>query len=415
MVKREKLSVEPYKGVRDFYPKEFAFMHYLMATWRAVCERYGYVEYSASILEPAELYRAKGAANEELSNEQTYTFVDRGEREVTLRPEMTPSVARLVAGKYRELAYPLRWYSVQNFFRYERPQHGRLREFWQLNFDIFGSRSRVADAEVIELSYAMMLALGATENDFVIKVGSRNFLDALVRELKLDEPAAKKLRMFLDRRAKMPHGEFERELADLGVAAELISPEKVPGDVAEILSILKDRGVTNAVFDPSIVRGFDYYSGVVFELFDTDPANPRSLCGGGRYDNILDLFCDDKLPAVGAAAGDATLQHFLSSRGLLPEYMPPTKVYLAVTSPSLVKEAAAIADELRKKNVATAIDFGEKKLGDQIKAAAKHGIPYLVVIGDNELQSGEFVVRDLMTGKEERRSRAELSSLFLTL
>jgi len=415
MAKREKLSVEPYKGVRDFYPEEFAFMQYLSATWRVVCERYGYVEYSTSILEPAELYRAKGAANEELSNEQTYTFVDRGGREVTLRPEMTPSVARLVAGKHRELGYPLRWYSVQNFFRYERPQHGRLREFWQLNFDIFGSHSHAADAEVIEVSHAMMLALGATQDDFVIKVGSRNFLDALVRELGLGEEAAKKLRMFLDRRAKMPHGEFERELADLGVAAELISPEKVPADVADVLAMLKERGVTNAVFDPSIVRGFDYYSGVVFELFDTDQGNPRSLCGGGRYDNLLDLFSDEKLPAVGAAAGDATLQHFLSSRGLLPEYMPPTKVYLATTSPALVKEAAALADELRKQNVATAIDFGEKKLGDQIKAAAKHGIPYLVVVGENELQSSEFVVRDLATGKEEKRSRAELASLFLTL
>lgn len=415
MVKREKLSVEPYRGVRDFYPGEFSFLHYLTATWRTVCERYGYVEYASSLLEPAELYRAKGVENEELSNEQTYTFKDRGGREVTLRPEMTPSVARLVAGRYRELAYPLRWYSVQNFFRYERPQHGRLREFWQLNFDIFGSRSRAADAEIIELSHALMLALGATEDDFVIKVGSRNFLDALVRELSLDEAAAKKLRLFLDRRAKMPRGEFERELADLGVAAELISPERVPDDVAEVLATLKERGVTNAQFDPSVVRGFDYYTGVVFELFDTDPANPRSLCGGGRYDNLLDLFSDEKLPAVGAAAGDATLQHFLASRGLLPEYLPPTKVYLAVTSPALVKEAAALAGELRKKNVATAIDFGEKKLGDQIKAAAKHGIPYLVVVGEDELATAEFVVRDLTTGKEEKRSRGELASLFLTL
>src|SRR5579859_6530900 len=183
MSKKDKLSTEAYKGVRDFYPEDQAFLNYFMATCRAMVEKVGYVEYHASILEPSELYKSKGAENEELVNEQTYTFVDRGGREVTLRPEMTPTVARMVAAKRRELGFPLRYYSIPNFFRYERPQRGRVREFWQLNVDLFGSRSLYAEAEIIGVAYGLMRAFGANESDFVIKVGSRMYLDSLVAEL----------------------------------------------------------------------------------------------------------------------------------------------------------------------------------------------------------------------------------------
>jgi len=405
MSKSAKLSTDPYKGVRDFYPEDEAFLNYLFAAWRRVCERFGYVEYSASILESSELYKAKGAENEELVNEQTYTFVDRGEREVTLRPEMTPTVARMVAARKRELGYPLRWYSIPNCFRYERPQHGRLREFWQLNIDIFGSQSLAADAEVIALCHATMLELGAAQSDFVVRVSSRKYLN----ELGLGAEAF----ALLDKRDKMPAQEFEAKLRALNIDPGALLPKEPPEDVAEVLEMLKTLGVENAVYDGSIIRGFNYYTGVVFEIFDSHPDNNRSLFGGGRYDNLLSLFSDETLPAVGAAAGDATMKHFLEVRGLLPNYLPPTQVYIGLAQEELLPEAMRLAQELRQAGVRVAQDFGEKKLGDQIRNAAKHKIPYLVVVGQDEVMAGAFGVRNLESGEERHLSRAELPAFFL--
>lgn len=415
MDKSAKLSTEPYKGVRDFYPEDEAFLNYLLATWRSVCERFGYVEYNASILEPSELYKSKGAENEEMVNEQTYTFTDRGEREVTLRPEMTPTVARMVAGRKRDLGYPLRWFSIPNCFRYERPQQGRLREFWQLNVDLFGSNSLSADAEVIALSHATLMALGASQSDFEVKVSSRAFLNNLISTKNLNETQGRELLTLLDRKAKMPAQDFEMGMKKLGLSPADLSPSTPPSDVAEVLEHLKVFGIINAHFDPSVVRGFTYYTGVVFEIFDTHPDNNRSVFGGGRYDNLLNLFSDEQLPAVGAAAGDATMWHFLNVRGLLPHYVAPIDVYVAIASDKLLKEASELAHELRNAGVKVAQDFGEKKLGDQIKAASKQKVRNVVVVGENELVANAFTVRNLETGEEIHIGRSELASHFLAL
>lgn len=410
--KKEKLSTEAYKGVRDFYPEEQALLTHLFATYRRVLEQFGYVEYHASVLEPAELYKAKGAENEELANEQTYTFVDRGGREVTLRPEMTPTVARMVAARRRDMGYPLRLFSIPNVFRYERPQRGRLREHWQLNFDIFGSESLAADAEVVAVSHAILLALGATQNDFKILLGSRTYLDSLVKSLGLSSEQAKKLFGLLDRRAKMPASEFATNIAELGVSLDALSADKVPTDVAEVLDLLKQNNITNAEFDPSVVRGFNYYSGVVFEIFDTHKDNNRSIFGGGRYNGLVSLFDDENIAAVGTAAGDVSLTNFLEVRGLLPKYTPPTMLYIALASSSVMKGALTLASELRAKGVSLALDFGEKKLADQIKTASKHKIPHLLVVGEDELAKNMFKVRNLASGEEKELSRSELASLF---
>jgi histidyl-tRNA synthetase len=409
----EKLSTESYKGVRDFYPPEQAFMNYLTGTMREVVEKFGYVEYHASILEPAELYRKK--SSEEIVNDQTYTFTDRGGREVTLRPEMTPTVARMVAAKRREFGYPLRLFSIPNVFRYERPQRGRLREHWQLNVDIFGTNSIEAEVEIITVAYTLMKAFGATEQDFQIKIGSRNFLNALKTELKLSDEAGKKLFGLIDRKAKIEKAEFAKELEDLGVAAEMLEADKVPEDVAQALKILKSRGIENAVFAPEIVRGFEYYSGIVFEVFDTNENNNRSLFGGGRYDNLTGLFDAEKVPGVGFGMGDVTIKDFLEVRGLLPAYAPKTSVYIAISSPEMTDTAHELATMLRHQNVAVAIDFGDKKLGDQIKAAVKHQIPYLLVVGEDEKASGTYTVKDLKTGEESALDKEALAEFFLSL
>lgn len=408
----EKLSTESYKGVRDFYPPEQALFTHFTNIMRATVEKFGYVEYHASVLEPAELYKSK--TSEEIINEQTYTFTDRGGREVTLRPEMTPTVARMVAAKRREFGFPLRLYSIPNVFRYERPQRGRLREHWQLNVDLFGSTSVEADTEVISVAHALMKAFGASDDDFVIKIGSRNFLNALTRELNLSDEAAKALRGLLDKRKKLPPGEFEKQIADLGIAAEALEGGKTPDDVAAVLERLEERGIHNAQFAPEIVRGFDYYSGIVFEVFDNHEDNNRSLFGGGRYDNLTALFDTEPTPGVGFGMGDVTMRDFLEVRGRLPEYAPKTHVYIAVASPEVMGSAVELAAMLRSGNVAVALDFGEKKLGDQIKTATKHKIPHLIVVGEEEVASGNYKVRELASGEETPVVKDELAEYFLT-
>ncbi len=411
--KTKKLPTEPYKGVRDFYPEDWSTQQYIFDTWRGVAEKVGYVEYEASILEPSDLYRAKGSDNEEMVSEQTYTFMDRGEREVTLRPEMTPTGARLGAGKRRELGFPLRYYSIPNCFRYERMQRGRLREFWQLNVDIFGSKSMAADAEILAVSYGIMMAFGATESDFVIKVGSRSAINALVAELELSEEVTKKLFILLDRKAKMPGEEFSHALSDLSIPESRLLTHEPPEDIALMLAQFKEAGMNNIVYDPSVVRGFAYYSGMVFEVFDTHEDNNRALFGGGRYDNLTQLFDDEALPGVGFGMGDETIRLFMEVRGLIPPYVPPTKLYIATPSPELSYQIQSFAGELRRAGVNVGVDFGERKLGDQIKAASKHKIPWLMVVGENELAQGQFTLRNLESGHEETLPQEALADFLL--
>ncbi|MDE2212956.1 MAG: histidine--tRNA ligase [Patescibacteria group bacterium] len=410
MARNGKLSTDPYKGVRDFYPKEQALQQHLFSIMRQVAQSAGYEEYSASLLEPAELYRAKGSENEEIATQQTYTFLDRGDREVTLRPEMTPTVARMVAARRRDLSFPLRWYSIPNVFRYERPQRGRVREHWQLNIDLFGSEHIAADAEIILLAHTLMRAFGATENDFEIRISSRGFLNGLITQHSLSEESTKKLHGLLDRHGKVSSQEEEASLKEIGISPQEFVASVAPKDVVELLTTLKELGCSNARFEPYIVRGFDYYTGLVFEVYDTHPDNNRSLFGGGRYDNLMELFGEETMPAVGFGMGDVTIRDFLEVRSLTPSYTSPIKVYLAVTGEDMVTEAMKIASRLRAQGISAAVDLGDKKLGEQIKSADKKGIPHLIVIGRNEIDSGMVAIRTLATGEEEKIALTSLPS-----
>lgn len=309
--KKNKLSIEPYKGVRDFYPEDMAVQNYISSRWKKVAEGFGYQEYAASILEPAELYRTKGS--EEIVNEQMFTFTDRGGREVALRPEMTPSLARMIAARRKSLKFPLRWYTVANCFRYERPQRGRKREHWQLNADLMGIEGLDGDIEIIELAYKIMRSFGAKDEDFSIKIGSRNALtSALVKHNITKLALHKEISYLIDRKGKMPEEERIAELKNLGVDFEI----RESSDVTEILRQLSERKIKNAKFDANIVRGFDYYTGMVFEVFDTHAKNRRSLFGGGRYDNLLELFGVEPVPTVGFGMGDVTIRDFLETHSL---------------------------------------------------------------------------------------------------
>ncbi len=413
------VSTEPYKGVRDFYPPDMFIQNYIFDTMRRVVESYGYVEYSASILEPADLYKAK--SGEEIVNEQTYSFQDRGAREVTLRPEMTPTVARMVARNRRELALPLRWYSIPNLFRYEAPQRGRLREHWQLNVDMFGVRSTEADIEVITVADRLMKKFGAAADSFSILVNNRRLIQAIYDYFELSETESHEISKTIDKKEKIHRGDFEQkvsailgnesaeflkilsartidELAD-SLPAELKDHQSLT-ELKELLAALAERGVANVHFSPTLMRGFDYYTGIIFEVFDTDPRNRRSLFGGGRYDDLLDIFGAEKITAVGFGMGDVTIRDFLETHALIPPYASKIDIALLRAAGAGMAEISRVADTLRADGLAVAVDLSGKKVGDQIKAADRERIPFILVIGEEEIKTGRYKLKELSSGAE---------------
>lgn len=425
------LSTQPVKGARDFYPEDMRLQKYIFKVWRDACERFGYEEYDAPILEPTELYLSKG--NEEIIAEQTYTFKDRGDRSVTLRTEMTPSVSRMVAARRQEAPYPLRWYSVPQCWRYERMQRGRGREFYQLNLDIFGVAGIDADFEIIQVADEIMKAFGAKRDMYTIRLNSRRLVDALLENLGFDDTQAQTARRLIDRMPKMDYPVFVAQLdavcspsqREAGQGNELLeylklsSLDQVPSALAshpsvaglkQLMAMLSKAGVSNAEFDPTLMRGFDYYTDIAFEVFDTNPENNRSMFGGGRYDDLVGVFGVEPVPAAGFAMGDITLQNFLEIHQLAPKLRPETD--LAVLLVGDVFEAAQkpIA-ELREAGVNVAVDSTGRKAEKQIKSANKKGVRYVLFIGDKELTSQQFTLKDLVTGSEETHGLERIASM----
>ena len=409
--KSDQPSIEPYKGVRDFYPGDQFVLRYLFEHMERVCELFGYEEYGASILEHAELYRAK--TSDEIVNEQTYSFTDRGGREVTLRPEMTPTLARMVAAKHRDIPFPARWYTIANVFRYERPQRGRLREHWQLNADIVGAEGVEADAEIIAIAHGVLRSLGADERNFEIRVSDRRILDALYDELSIAEDKRAEVTRFLDRRAKTEN--FTEKLGELvgdkaGALLERLDNLTSTAYLEELRRQLEYMGVGNMVVDTKITRGFDYYTSMVFEVFDTHEINSRSLFGGGRYDSLVGQFSakggsasgggGEKIPAVGFGMGDVTARNFLESHNLMPEYAPATELMICVIEKDATGHAIKLAQDLRREDVAVSVNFSGKRIGDQIRQADKMKIPFVIAVGAKERDTGRYTVKNLATGHE---------------
>lgn len=405
MTKHDALSTESYKGVRDFYPEDQFIQRYLFEHMEAACELFGYEEYHASILEPAELYESK--TSDEIVSEQTYTFTDRGERKVTLRPEMTPTLARMIAAKSREIPLPARLYSIANVFRYERPQRGRLREHWQLNADIIGSARIEADAEIVALAHSIMTSLGAEERDFEIRISDRRILEHAYQHFGIEDDAKAQVTRLLDRRAKMETGEFREKLAAIlgddtkaGALIDELERTTSTAFLENLRTTLEYFGVRNMVVDTSITRGFDYYTGMVFEVFDTHESNRRSLFGGGRYDSLLSLFGHPAIPAVGFGMGDVTARDFLESHNLLPNYAPATELMIAVVEPEAMTHALTLAQDLRRDDIAVAVNFSDKRVGDQYRQADKMKVPFVIAVGSKERDSGRYTLKNLGTGAE---------------
>jgi len=430
--KPKKLSTEAYKGVRDFFPEDMAVQNRIFGIWKNVAEKYGYEEYSASVLEPAELYREK--SGEEIVNEQTYTFTDRGDREVTLRPEMTPTVARMVAARKRELVYPLRWYSIPNLFRYEQPQRGRLREHWQLNVDIFGVESLSAEIETINMAYDITRGYGLSDTDFEIRINSRKLMNYITHDVfSLDEEKSKKIAKLIDKKAKLSGEKFEMIAEEILDNKEITQKfltllnssnfeeftKRLPQTTEEheglreirtVIEGLENLGIKNARFDQTLMRGFDYYTGVVFEVYDLNPANRRSIFGGGRYDDLLSLFGSEKVPAVGFGAGDVIARDLMETYKALENASRTAEIAICILGEQNTPFALDTAQKLREKGIRVVVDLSGRKIGDQIKNADKKKIPKVVCIGDEERDSGKLKVKELATGNE-----LDLDSLFSTL
>lgn len=416
---QNKLSTNPYKGARDFYPEDKRLLKYIFNHWRQVVESYGYEEYDAPILEDLAIYQAK--SGQEIVNDQTYSFTDRGGRELAIRPEMTPSVSRMVARKFQQLTFPLRLYSIPNLWRYERQQKGRFREHWQLNVDLFGDQSQQADYEMIEIADQIFKSFGADTSMYQFKVNDRRLTDYILTDyLMLDEAQSYQIIKLIDRFHKYDLDDFIHQIDllinDQQRQADLIEkllkilqtndPQSLPEELTkkelfqDFISLFQNlnKNIPNVIFDNSIVRGFDYYNGFVFEVFDVDPNNNRSMMGGGRYDNLVSLFGIDQLPMIGFGLGDATVHNFLLAHGLMPDLPPEMDLFYVNLDFDHYFERD-ILNQIRQAGVNVFEAQPNLKMADQIKKALKKNIPFFIVVGDQELKTKRFQLKDLRTSK----------------
>lgn len=396
---------------------------------RSVGSLQGFQEYDGPLLEPFELYAAKSGS--ELVNDQLYWFVDRGERKVAIRPEMTPTLARLVAGKIQELPKPIRWLSIPNVWRYERPQKGRLREHWQANVDILGGDPIFADAEILGLLRAVFQKFDVLSG-VSIRINNRKLMDYMFSEVfKIPPDSRVAVSRLIDARAKLKPGAFEEGLQKAGINSQTQEAikqffemsldevsKKYPCLGTEELSALfrclesYDPSGVVFVFDPAIMRGLDYYTGTVFEAFDISGENPRALCGGGRYDNLVGLFCNQKLSGVGFGLGDVTLRDFLTTQNKIPSLGSFVDVFVGMHKPEDFGLTFDLSQKIRNSGLRTVNALEPEGFGAQIKAAIKLGARFVVLLGENEVKSGKVLVKELSQNSQQEICIADIEKFF---
>jgi histidyl-tRNA synthetase len=420
------MSTQPLPGFRDFYPADFAFRAYIFERWREVARRYGFEEYDGPPLEPLELYTAK--SGDEIVG-QLYNFKDKGDRDVSLRPEMTPTVARMVAARAGGMKKPIRWFSIAQFFRYERQQRGRLREFYQLNCDIMGETGPMADAELIAVAIDLMRSFGLTANDVRARVSDRRILMAVTADLGLTESQTGALFQVLDKFGRTPEEVSRAKLGEAGIGQmaqdrifglsrargwgeldqHLGVSEGIRSASAPLLQVkraLDEMGLGEFVdFDFTIVRGLAYYTGTVFELFDAG-RSLRAIAGGGRYDGLLNLLGGVDLPAVGFAIGDVVLGELLKDRGLAPPTPATIDVFAAGVTEEDLPHVLRLTHALRDAGVRVEYSLKAEGLGKQLKLADARQAALALVIGPDDRARGEVQLKDLRT-KAQHAVKAE--------
>jgi len=425
-----KISTQPYRGARDFYPEDMRLENYIFDTWKKVCKRYGFEQYYFPVLEPLELFAAK--SGQELVSEQLFSFEDRGGRKLAIRPELTPSTVRMIAGKYGELPRPIKWFMIGDNWRYERPQKGRGREFYQLEANIFGEPGVLADFEIFSIAIDIMKAFGANEKMFELRFSDRRLITALLKDtLGLDDEKQVRIRRLMDKRTKVGKEVFAEMLAEEGLTKEqcdkveqfmtsdfdklesvlgtdVISKNAGYKNLLELTSLLTSSGLIKyCAFDPAIIRGFDYSDGLVYEVFDKNPENTRSIYGGERFDKLVTIFGDYELPATGFAMGDYTLREFLEGWKLIPQLEDTIEYFVTVwpgTDPKYFERSLQIANKLREDGKKVLVWLNkDTKLDKQLKYADKKGALSAVIIGEEELKTNNVTIKDLRSGKQEER------------
>lgn len=426
------LSNQPPKGTADWFPEEFAVRKYIFDTWRKVCESFGYEEYLTPIVESADIYRAK--SGEDVGGKELMTMVDRGGRELAIRPEMTPSVTRMVSRNYNSLAKPIRYFSIANFLRNENPQRGRNREFWQLNADIFGSDSLEADIEVLQLAVEIMLAFNPPAGSFAVNINNRKLIDAVLEKslTGADPEVRKEAVRIMDKWDKLPPEGIDERLGAVGLSVEGIDVlrqfmtsetaeellqklpwlDQNPGlvETQTLMDRLKELGYEDWVrFQPNIIRGFDYYDGMVFEVFDRNPENNRAMFGGGRYNGLASLFGGQSFPAVGFAPGDETTKLFLESWGLIEAIVKKgdsKKVYIPLLDERFSAQINKLAKGFRAEGKQVVVGLDIQKFPKALEVGDKMGAREVVILGENEAGRGIYVVKDMMTGDQREETLA---------
>ena len=419
-------------GFRDFYPDELALRAYIFRVWREVATRYGFEEYDGPPLEPLELYTAK--SGDEIVG-QLYHFTDKGDRQVALRPEMTPTLARMVAARANGLKKPIRWFSIPQLFRYERQQRGRLREHFQLNCDLIGEAGPLADAEIIALAVDVMRAFRLGPADVRVRLSDRRMLNALLSEIGLADAQYPLAYQLLD---KLGRGEYEaskRALLDSGAAEGTVRRLEAVRGVTDWATLERDypaaassgdalrqaiaalgaMGLGEFVdLDLTIVRGLAYYTGTVFEIFDAGKTL-RAICGGGRYDNLVGAIGGVDLPCVGFGLGDVVLGDLLKNRELLPERAPSVDVFVAAITADDVPHVLQLAHELRDAGLRVEYTLSPQAPGKQLALADARRARVAVVIGPDDRARGEVALKDLaqkaQRGVPRERIRDELQRL----
>lgn len=404
------MQLQALPGFRDFFPADYLVRAHIFAAWRRVATRYGFEEYDGPPLEPLELYTAK--SGEEIVG-QLYNFEDKGGRQVSLRPEMTPTLARMVAARANGLRKPIRWFSLPQLFRYERAQRGRLREHFQLNCDLMGEPGPLADAEIIALAIDVMRELGLTDKDVRVRLSDRRALSALL-EREGGILAGRQGAAFaaIDKLERTPRPELEKQLAGAGLsAAEVARVFEVaslkgrdavlgalgPGSELErVVVALEQMGLGGYVdLDLTIVRGLAYYTGTVFELFDAGKTL-RAICGGGRYDSLVGALGGVDLPCVGFGMGDVVLTELLRDRGLLPAVEHRLDAFIVMVGAEDRPEALRLAHRLRDAGLKVEYQLGESyKVGKQLETAGARGARHAIIVGPDDRARGEVQVKDL--------------------
>jgi histidyl-tRNA synthetase len=405
-------------GFRDFYPADCAYRNYIFERWRQVARTFGFQEYDGPILEPTDLYRKK--SGEELKT-QLFRFVDQGKRDVCLRPEMTPTVARLVVERERDFKKPIKWFSIAPFFRFEKPQKGRLREFFQINCDIFGDNSAAADAELIWLAVELMCAFGFTKEDFSVRLNDRRLWAHFLAEREIPAERLNEFLAIIDKLERESEEILGSRLSEFGLDLATVRnfiatpASKLPG-FGPLFEELRLRGLEEFVeLDLTIVRGLDYYTGLVFELFDRKREN-RALCGGGRYDNLVNAISDGAvdLPAAGFAIGDVVVGDLIAAaphareRAEAHQRAAQLQVYLIVADEGKRPEAVELARLLRGRAISTDFAHIPTKVAKQFQYAEAVGARFALIIGQ---EWPEVKLKNLADRSERLVSQEEALSI----